>query len=81
MKIKASPPHQSSFFMPTLAEQCDPGQSLKQLADAIPWNTFEDAFASLYSKTGRPAKPVRLMLGLLLLKLLENLSDEVVVQR
>ena len=67
--------------MPGLAEQCDLRQSLKKLADAIPWKTFEDAFASLYSSTGRPAKPIRLMVGLLLLKQLENLSDEVVVQR
>jgi IS5 family transposase len=81
MKSKVSSSQQSSFLMPGLAEQCDPRQSLKQLADAIPWNTFEDAFASLYSKTGRPAKPIRLMVGLLLLKQLENVSDEVVVQR
>jgi transposase, IS5 family len=67
--------------MPFFAEQCDPRQPHKKLADAIPWNTFEDAFAHLYSNTGRPAKPIRLMVGLLLLKQLENLSDEVVVQR
>ena len=48
-KSKAASSQQSSFLLPTLAEQCDPRQSLKQLADAIPWNTFEDEFASLYS--------------------------------
>ncbi|MDC0325476.1 IS5 family transposase [bacterium] len=81
MKSKATPTNQRSFLMPGLAEQCDPRQSIKKLADAIPWKTFENAFASLYSNTGRPAKPVRLMVGLLLLKQLENLSDEVVVER
>ena len=67
--------------MPTLAEQCDPRQPLKRLAEKIPWQTFEEAFADLYSEEGRPAKPIRLMVGLLLLKQLENLSDEVVVER
>ena len=35
----------------------------------------------LYSHTGRPAKPVRLMVSLLLLKQLEDLSDEQVIRR
>ena len=36
MKSKKTPTHQRSFLMPTLAEQCDPRQPLKKLADAIP---------------------------------------------
>jgi hypothetical protein len=32
-----------------------------------------------YSKEGRPAKPIRLIVGILLLKQIENLSDENVV--
>ncbi len=32
-----------------------------------------------YSGTGAPAKPIRMMVGLLLLKQLENLSDENIV--
>jgi len=46
------------------------------LADTIDWSFFEKEFAVFYSKEGRPAKPIRLMVGLLLLKQLENLSDE-----
>ncbi|VVM22355.1 hypothetical protein BSPWISOXPB_2696 [uncultured Gammaproteobacteria bacterium] len=39
-----------------------------------------DAFEQHYSQdNGRPSKPIRLMVGLLLLKQLENLSDERVV--
>ncbi len=34
----------------------------------------------MYAQLGRPAKPVRLMVGLLLLKQIENLSDERVVE-
>jgi len=77
----ATAQRQQSFLMPTLAEQCDPRQPLKQLADRLPWGEFDEAFGEFYSEEGRPAKPVRLMVGLLLLKQLENLSDEMAVER
>ena len=65
--------------MPSLSEQLDPRQPLKQLAEAIPWSEFESAFGKFYSEEGRPAKPVRLMVGLLLLKQMFNQGDETVV--
>ncbi len=71
--------HQTSFLMPTLGEQLDPRQPLKQLAEKLPWAQFEQAFGKYYSPEGRPAKPVRLMVGLLLLKQLFNQGDETVV--
>ncbi len=67
---------QSSFLMPTLREQLDARQPLYKLAQALPWATFEEAFADDYSTEGRPAKPVRLMVGLRLLKPLHHLGDE-----
>jgi IS5 family transposase len=79
MQPKASAEAQSSFLMPTLAEQLDPRQPLKQLADALPWPQFEQVFGKYYSSEGRPAKPVRLMVGLLLLKQMFNQGDETVV--
>lgn len=51
------------------------------LAANIPWQYFEDEFAPLYSHRGKPAKPIRLMVGLSILKHLEDLSDEVLVKR
>lgn len=43
---------------------------------------FEKAFAPLYClDNGRPAKPIRLMCGLLILKHLRNISDESVVEQ
>jgi IS5 family transposase len=46
----------------------------------INWTVFDDAFEQHYSQdNGSPSKPIRLMVGLLLLKQLENLSDERVV--
>ena len=81
MKSKERAAAQFSFLMATLADQCDPRQKLVRLSKAIPWETFEEAFTEHYSDLGRPAKPIRLMVGLLLLKQLENLSDEPVVER
>ena len=81
MKSRSKNKNQTSFLMPGLAEQLDPKQPLFRLAEAIKWEGFEKAYEDFYSKEGRPAKPVRLMVGLLLLKQLENLSDEVVCER
>ena len=57
----------------------DSNDPLVCLAETIEWGVFDDAFASLYAEGGRPAKPIRLMVGLLMLKQLENLSDDNVV--
>jgi hypothetical protein len=65
--------------MPTLGEQLDPRQPLKRLADTLPWLEFEAAFGKYYSEEGRPVKPVRLRVGLLLLKQMFNQGDETVV--
>ena len=42
---------------------------------------LEDDFTRLYSRSGRPAKPVRLMVSLILLKQLHDLSDDQVFER
>ncbi len=67
---------QRSFLCPDLIDQLDPRNHLLGLAKAIPWQVFEDSFRPLYAASGRPAKPIRLMVGLLILKQLENLSDK-----
>lgn len=52
------------------------------LANKVNWQLFEDSFAPLYClDNGRPAKPIRLMVGLLILKHLRNISDESVVEQ
>ncbi len=61
-------------------DMLDKHDPLIALADAIDWKKIEDALSGFYSlDKGRPAKPLRLMAGLLMLKQLENLSDETVV--
>ena len=53
---------------------------LFQLSNKINWERFENAFSPLYcNNNGRPAHPIRLMCGLLILKHLRNVSDEMVV--
>jgi transposase, IS5 family len=79
MQTKPSASGQISFLMPGLREQLDPRQPLKQLADTLPWSEFEQMFGKYYSEEGRPAKPVLLMVGLLLLKQMFNQGDETVV--
>ena len=77
MKSKSSSKHyQPSFFNSQLLEDLlNPQMPLFKLSNRIPWDTFESEFKNLYSEKGRPAKPIRLMVGLLLLKQLENLSE------
>ncbi|GAB6161948.1 IS5-like element IS1478 family transposase [Desulfothermus naphthae] len=63
-----------------LLDFINPDDPLIILSKKIPWKEFDKAFASKYSKRGRPAKSTRLMVGLLMLKHLYNLSDAKVVQ-
>lgn len=59
-----------------------PKNSLYKLANLIEWDMFELSFAPLYSKdTGRMAKLIWLVVGLLILKHLRNVSDESVVEQ
>jgi len=81
MKECSPNPNQMSFMAANLLEQLNPKQSLLELAEKIPWYYFESEFAPLYSDIGRPAKPIRLMVGLSILKHMEDISDDVLVQR
>ena len=71
---------QANFLYQDLIDQLNPKHPLLLLAKKIPWGLFEDEFKLLYAEIGRPAKSIRLMVGLLLLKQLGNLSDERVVE-
>ena len=55
-------------FYSTFEEQLSHSHPLYILANKINWEIFEKAFAKLYSEEGRPAKPIRLMVSLLMLK-------------
>lgn len=78
---KNKQPGQMSFLFQTLKEQLNPRHPLYQLAGEIDWRWVEGDFQEYYIDFGRPAKPVRLIVSLLILKQLHNLSDESVVDR
>lgn len=72
---------QLGFFI-TFEDQLNHDHPLFQLANHIQWQVFEDAFSKHYSATqGKPSKPIRLMVSLLILKQLRNLSDESIVEQ
>jgi len=69
-------------FYSTFSEQLNHSHPLYKLALTIRWNVFDEAFSKYYSATqGKPAKPIRLMVSLLILKQVRNLSDESVVEQ
>ena len=80
MLLPVNTAHQTNLFGTDLLRQLDESDPLLQLAAVIPWSKFEQDFAKHYMPgVGRPAKPIRLLVGLQLLKYIENLSDEKVV--
>ena len=80
MKQDSPSTQQFSFLAPNLIDQLNPKHPLLQLAKRIQWGCFETEFAPFYAHTGRPAKPIRLMIGVSILKHMESLSDDNTVQ-
>ena len=74
-----SPSESQTTMFQSLEELLNPEDTLYKLSNTISWKALEEEFASYYSKIGRPSKPVRLMVSLLLLKQIYNLGDETVV--
>lgn len=73
---------QPNLFSTPLERLCDKSQPLYRLANVIDWGVFEKAFGPHYCEgNGRPAKPVRLMVGLHYLKAIFGESDESVVEK
>jgi IS5 family transposase len=69
-------------FFSSFEDVLNTKHSLFILANTINWQLFEDAFLPLYcADNGRPAKPIRLMTGLLMLKHIRNISDESAVEQ
>lgn len=81
MKSSSPNQHQKSFLYQGLTEMLNPQDTLFQLTNKIDWAELEKEFAKYYINFGRPAKPIRLMVSLLILKQLYNLGDETVVER
>ena len=77
MKPRQRPAQEpDGLFKTPLARFIDMDQPLVLLADRIDWDGLASKVAVYFSKEGRPAVPARFMLGMLILKSMENLSDE-----
>ena len=74
---------QEELFQSRLSQQLNPKHSLFVLAHQIDWEGLESDLGLTFSpdKAGQPAKPVRLMIGLMMLQHMEGLSDEAVVAK
>lgn len=75
-----SPDKQADLFRPLLTDFINPKHELVLLSNKMDWQYFENEFSSLYSDKGRPAMPIRFMVGIQILKHLYNLGDETIVE-
>lgn len=73
---KAPDKTQKDLFQPLLSEFINLEHELVLLSEKINWKELEEDFSPLYSRTGTPSKPIRLMCGLLILKQIYNVGDE-----
>jgi len=72
---------QSNFFF-DLDDTLNKNHPLYILANKVDWQRFEDEFTPLYcADNGRPGKPIRLMVGLIILKHIRDISDESIVDQ
>ncbi len=64
------------MFEVPMSKFIDTQHELRVAGDEIDWNSLENHFRAYYSDRGRPAVPVRKIVGLLLLKARFGISDE-----
>lgn len=68
---------QLNLYLPVLQQILNPKHELVKLSAVIQWIDLEMPLSQKYNNDmGRPAKPIRLMCSLLILKYLYDLSDE-----
>jgi IS5 family transposase len=73
---------QKDLLRPALDEIIDPGHALVRLAREIDWDFLDGRFGSVCrAGPGQPPLPSRLVAGLLILKHMHDLSDEVLCDR
>jgi len=73
---------QDDLFKSRLSEQLNPRNPLLLLEKRIDWAWFEKEFDDLFEYgRGQPPKPIRLIVGLMMIQHMEGLSDEKVVEK
>ena len=79
-KSDASTPVQANLFKVLLRDIVYPQHELILLRDAIDWECFEKVLEPVYCQNnGRPSIPVRMMVGLMMLRTMYGLSDQEVL--
>ena len=84
MKPSKTNHRQGRLFETRLNDQLNPKHELLKLAEEINWDYLEEKCSSIFidkGKGGQPPKPIRLMLGLLMLEHIHSYSDEEVVAK
>jgi transposase, IS5 family len=80
MKPQKTNHSQGRLFQQRLSEMLNPHHELCILANLIKWGEMEKLFCKQFHlEEGAPARPVRLMVGIMLLQNMYKLSDEAVV--
>jgi len=79
MIAKSKPPI-ADLYRTNLKQILSRKHPLYILAGEIDWSVFEKAFGPFYAPDGRPARPIRLLVGLHYLKYAFNESDESVLE-
>jgi len=73
---------QKDLFRPALEQIIDMEHPLVRMAGAIDWSFLEEKLGGVYrAGVGQPPLPIRLMAGLMILKHMHSLSDEVLCAR
>jgi IS5 family transposase len=81
MKPKKINNSQSRLFEQRLSELLNPAHKFYMLAEMIDWDYYEREFGAFYTEnSSREPKPIRLMVGLVMLQNMFNLSDRAVVR-
>lgn len=81
MKPKKTNNSEGRLFEQRLTEQLNPLHKFYMLAEMIDWDYYEKEFGQFYSENNsRSPKPIRLMVGLVMLQNMFKLSDRAVVR-
>lgn len=81
MNPKTTNHSQSRLFEARLSEQLNPNHELLAMSRLLNWEVLEQNFADKFvAEFGAPAKPVRLVIGIMILQHMYSLSDEGVVE-
>lgn len=84
MKANKTDNSQGELFRDRLSNQINLRHELIQLSELINWEELEEKFGAIYKdseKGGQPPKPIRLMVGLVLLQNMHKISDEQAVRQ